>query len=95
MISEKMKPLMANNSAIRAMFEEGAQLKAIYGEENVYDFSLGNPNVAAPPAVTAVGTALRDVFGPVQVGAAGAAVTAGAEDAYVVYEVTFCHNLFS
>lgn len=51
MIAEKMKPLVNNNSAIRAMFEEGNQLKAIYGEENVFDFSLGNPNVPAPAEV--------------------------------------------
>ena len=51
MISEKMKPLVNNNSAIRAMFEEGKRLAAIYGAENVYDFSLGNPNVEAPGAV--------------------------------------------
>ena len=51
MISEKMKPLMANNSVIRAMFEEGTRMREIYGAENVYDFSLGNPNVPAPKAV--------------------------------------------
>lgn len=51
MISEKMKILTENNSAIRAMFEEGQRLAALYGAENVYDFSLGNPNVAAPDAV--------------------------------------------
>ena len=51
MISEKMKPLVNNNSAIRAMFEEGNRLAALYGRENVYDFSLGNPNVPAPEAV--------------------------------------------
>ena len=51
MISEKMKPLVNNNSAIRAMFEEGKRLAAIHGAENVYDFSLGNPNVPAPAAV--------------------------------------------
>ena len=39
MISEKMKPLVNNNSAIRAMFEEGKKLAAVYGAENVYDFS--------------------------------------------------------
>lgn len=48
MVAEKMKPFMANNSAIRAMFEEGKRLAAIYGSENVYDFSLGNPNVPVP-----------------------------------------------
>jgi aspartate aminotransferase len=46
-----MRPLVENNSAIRAMFEEGKKLAAQYGRENVYDFSLGNPNVPAPPAV--------------------------------------------
>ncbi len=51
MISEKMQPLIQNNSAIRAMFEEGKRLAAVYGAENVYDFSLGNPNVPAPEAV--------------------------------------------
>ncbi len=51
MISEKMKPLVQNNSAIREMFEEGKRLAGIYGAENVYDFSLGNPNVPAPPEV--------------------------------------------
>ena len=51
MIAEKMRPLVENNSAIRAMFEEGKRLAAIYGPENVYDFSLGNPNGPAPEAV--------------------------------------------
>ena len=51
MIAEKMRPLVENNSAIRAMFEEGKRLAAIYGPENFYDFSLGNPNVPAPEAV--------------------------------------------
>lgn len=51
MISEKMKPLVQNNSAIRIMFEEGKRLASIYGAENVYDFSLGNPNVPAPKEV--------------------------------------------
>lgn len=48
MISEKMKGYVRNSSAIRAMFEEGKNLAAKYGAENVYDFSLGNPNVPAP-----------------------------------------------
>ena len=51
MISKKMTPLVNNNSAIRAMFEEGKRLAAVYGAENVFDFSLGNPNVPAPAAV--------------------------------------------
>ena len=59
MISEKMKPRVNNNSAIRAMFEEGNRLAALYGRENVYDFSLGNPNVPAPKEVK---QALLDVL---------------------------------
>ncbi|MGN1266899.1 MAG: aminotransferase class I/II-fold pyridoxal phosphate-dependent enzyme, partial [Dorea sp.] len=51
MIADKMKNMVANSSAIRAMFEEGNRLAKIYGKENVYDFSLGNPNVPAPEAV--------------------------------------------
>ena len=54
MISEKMKPYLANNSAIRAMFEEGKKMAAIYGKENVYDFSLGNPNVTVPKVNEAI-----------------------------------------
>lgn len=50
-ISQKMQPMIQNNSAIRAMFEEGKKMAAIYGAENVYDFSLGNPNVPAPDCV--------------------------------------------
>lgn len=51
MISEKMQKLVENNSVIREMFEEGKRLKKIYGDENVYDFSLGNPSVPAPKKV--------------------------------------------
>lgn len=51
MISKKIKDVMQSGSAIRAMFEEGKRLAQIYGKENVYDFSLGNPSVLAPKAV--------------------------------------------
>ncbi len=51
MIADKMKALVKNSSAIRAMFEEGKVMAAKYGAENVYDFSLGNPNVPAPVQV--------------------------------------------
>ncbi|MDY5846600.1 MAG: pyridoxal phosphate-dependent aminotransferase [Bariatricus sp.] len=59
MISKKMEGMVANSSAIRAMFEEGNRLAKIYGPENVYDFSLGNPNVPAPQAVK---TAIIDLL---------------------------------
>ncbi|MBE6014192.1 MAG: pyridoxal phosphate-dependent aminotransferase [Lachnospiraceae bacterium] len=48
MISDKMKSLTKNNSVIRAMFEEGKAMAKKYGAENVFDFSIGNPNVPAP-----------------------------------------------
>ena len=51
MISEKMKGYVKNSSVIRAMFEEGKRMAAIYGADHVYDFSLGNPNVPAPAKV--------------------------------------------
>jgi len=51
MISKKMIELVQNSSIIRAMFEEGKKLAAIYGAENVYDFSLGNPSVEPPKAI--------------------------------------------
>jgi len=51
MISEKMIKLTQGNSVIRAMFEEGNRLAALHGRENVYDFSLGNPNFPSPEAV--------------------------------------------
>ena len=51
MISEKMRGYVENSSAIRAMFEEGKKMADQFGAENVYDFSLGNPNVPAPAEV--------------------------------------------
>lgn len=59
MISNKMVNFVKNSSAIRAMFEEGNRLAKLYGSENVYDFSLGNPNVPAPEAVK---TAIREML---------------------------------
>ena len=47
-ISKKIEDIIAGASFIRKMFEEGAQLKAQYGADNVYDFSLGNPNIPPP-----------------------------------------------
>ncbi len=51
MVSEKMAKLLNNNSAIRAMFEEGKRLREKFGDDKVYDFSLGNPNVPAPKEI--------------------------------------------
>jgi aspartate aminotransferase len=47
-IAKKIEATIANASWIRRMFEEGAELKQKFGPDNVYDFSLGNPNLPPP-----------------------------------------------
>lgn len=47
-ISKKIKVMLSSSSWIRRMFEEGNRLKNEYGPGNVYDFSLGNPNLEPP-----------------------------------------------
>lgn len=51
MISRKMEGLVKNSSVIRAMFEEGKEMAKEYGQENVYDFSLGNPSIEPPEEI--------------------------------------------
>lgn len=51
MISKVMMDHVSNSSVIRAMFEEGKRLSAIHGAENVFDFSLGSPNVEPPATI--------------------------------------------
>ena len=48
MIAKKMIKYVQGNSVTRAMFEEGKRMARLYGAENVYDFSLGNPSVGFP-----------------------------------------------
>lgn len=48
MISKQIEKDLSKSSLIRKMFEEGKRLKALYGAENVYDFSLGNPALNPP-----------------------------------------------
>ncbi len=50
-ISKKVKDALNGASWVRRMFEEGEELKRIYGEENVFDFSLGNPNIEPPSSL--------------------------------------------
>jgi aspartate aminotransferase len=50
-ISKKVKGTLNGASWVRRMFEVGDELKRIHGEENVYDFSLGNPNLEPPPSL--------------------------------------------
>ena len=48
MIAESMESFLAGSSVIRAMFEEGKKMAKVYGAENVYDFSVGNPGLHPP-----------------------------------------------
>lgn len=60
MISKNIKSILESPTAgvIRKMFEEGAILKEKFGADNVYDFSLGNPDLDPPEEVLA---AIQDV----------------------------------
>lgn len=51
MINEKMKALGEHRSAIRELFEYGKKRKCEIGEDKVFDFSLGNPDLPSPPCV--------------------------------------------
>jgi aspartate aminotransferase len=47
-IAAKIQAFIESASWIRKMFEEGERLRKIHGADNVYDFTLGNPNVEPP-----------------------------------------------
>lgn len=51
MIAKSMEPFLVGSSVIRAMFEEGKKMAKVFGEENVYDFSVGNPGLHPPKEV--------------------------------------------
>jgi aspartate aminotransferase len=57
-IAEKLIKMVAGMEMVKKMFEEGARLKAEHGSGNVFDFSLGNPDVPPPPQFKKV---LRDL----------------------------------
>ena len=59
MINQEAYALGANRSCIRDLFEYGRARAALIGEENVFDFSLGNPNIPAPPQVN---EAIREIL---------------------------------
>jgi len=67
-ISAKMLDFASRASWIRKMFEEGAKMKARFGAENVFDFSLGNPDLPPPPQYL---TALAEVIAEEQPGVHG------------------------
>lgn len=59
MFNAKAYALGANRSCIRELFEYGRSRAAVVGEENVLDFSLGNPSIPAPQAVE---DAIREIL---------------------------------
>jgi aspartate aminotransferase len=65
-IARKISESMHGSSWVRKMFEEGMRLKARHGAGNVFDFSIGNPNLPPPEAFS---TTLRDTVASCGLGA--------------------------
>ncbi len=63
-IAKRIETVIAGSSWIRRMFEEGSELKKRYGAENVFDFSLGNPNLPPPDRFRTVLREIIDTEGP-------------------------------
>lgn len=59
MISKRLRASLDSSICIRDIFEEGKKLAAVYGPENIYNFSIGNPSVE-PPAI--VNEAMKEVL---------------------------------
>ncbi len=59
MLNQHAYALGANRSCIRDLFEYGRARAAVVGAENVYDYSLGNPSIPAPPEVN---EAIREIL---------------------------------
>ena len=59
MISKRLRASLDGAVCIRDIFEEGKKLAAIYGKENIFNFSIGNPNVE-PPAI--VNETLKEII---------------------------------
>ena len=64
MVSEKMYELGTKKSTIRTIFEFGRKRAAEVGEENIFDFSLGNPNVPTPEFVKNAAIEILQTFEP-------------------------------
>jgi aspartate aminotransferase len=60
MISSSIQKQMEGASWIRKMFEKGAELKKQFGADNVFDFSLGNPDIPPPPKTREMLSALAE-----------------------------------
>ena len=59
-ISKNVKNALQGASWVRRMFEEGEELKRLHGADNVFDFSLGNPNLEPPASLKNALKALAD-----------------------------------
>ena len=94
-VASKIKDSLQHSSMIRVMFEAGAKMRAEKGAENVFDFSLGNPNLEPPEAffktmekLAADRTPGRHAYMP---NAGLPAVRAGIAD-YLTAEFSFAFN---
>ena len=67
MVSAKMYELGTKKSTIRTIFEFGRKRAAEVGEENIFDFSLGNPNVPTPEFVRDAAIEILQTYEPAQV----------------------------
>jgi len=93
MISDKMKQAVAGSSVIRAMFEEGKKMSDVYGADNVFDFSIGNPNVEPPLSIKKAIAQILDEESPTMVH--GYMNNSGFEDVReaVAQDINRKHNL--
>ncbi len=76
-VAAKISDSVSKSSWIRKMFEEGIRLKAQFGEENVFDFSLGNPDLSPP---VEFGDTLKSLIDKNERGAHGYMPNAGFDD---------------
>ena len=89
-VAKKIQASIEKSSWVRKMFEEGIARKAKYGAENVFDFSIGNPNLEPPAKFTEV---LRDLAADTRPGIHGYMPNAGhVETRKAVAEYLNKHN---
>ena len=67
MVDQKMYELGTRKSTIRDVFEYGRRLAAREGEDKVFDFSLGNPNVPAPEYIKEAALDILQSMEPAQI----------------------------
>ncbi|AEV69131.1 pyridoxal phosphate-dependent aminotransferase [Acetivibrio clariflavus] len=77
MLSQEIVNNLSHSSWIRAMFEEGEKLRKIHGKDNVFDFTLGNPDPEPPKEVK---DALKNIVLDAQPGMHGYMSNAGYQD---------------